>query len=212
MATQHYEVRVGKAKCYEHFDGLFDGGSEIFFGIVTGAINLTNGQVTAVPKGFMRTFSRTSINLGYHIDVNTLFLADWTTDLKQISIFIYEDDPEGTREASGQVKTTTTTKIAGNVSGGNSSSNGTPPISTTTENVGLSGEVGGLYEYTATWKSTVKSQDAIIMHQDFPRDWFFATNNNKTAEWGKWSEEYQVIYRGVKDVFAFCIPVIERTY
>jgi len=209
----HFEIRVGKAKCYQHYDGLFGGGSEIFFGIVTGAINLTNGQVTAVPKGFMKSFSRTSINLGYHIDVNTMFLADWTTDLTQVSIFIYEDDPEGTREASGSVKSTTSAKITGNVTGGTSTPSGTtPPISTTTENAGLSGELGGSFEYSATWKATVKSQDAIIMHQDFPRDWFLETNDDENAEWGKWSDEYQVIYRGVKDEFAFCLPVIERTY
>lgn len=210
---QHYEVRIGKAMCYRHYDGLFGGGSEIIFGIVTGDINLTNGQVTAVPKGFMKTIPRLSIDLGYHVDINTMYLADWTPSLTQVSVFIFEDDPEGTREASGSVKTTASTKLSGNGTAGNSSSTGTAPnVTAETTGTGYTGEVNGGFEYQASWKTTVKTQDAIIMHQDYPRDYIFAINNDENAEWGKWSNEYNVIYRGVKNEFAFCLIINERTY
>jgi len=212
-AGQHFEIRVGKAICYHHYDGLFGGGSEIFFGIVTGDINLTNGQVTAVPKGFMKTIPRLAIDLNTHVDINTMFLADWAPSLTQVSVFLFENDPEGTAEASGSVKTTASTKLSGNGTSGNSSSSGTTPnVNTTTTGTGYTGEVNGGFEYQASWKTTVKTQDAIIMHQDFPRDYIFATNNDENAEWGKWSDEYNVIYRGVQSEFAFCLLIKERTY
>jgi|GEM_PF-3581666 len=210
-AGQHYEIRVGKAACFKQYDDIFSGGSEIFFANVTGDLNLTNGQVTAVPKGFTKSITRFEILMRFPVDVNTLFLADWKTDLTQVSVFVFEDDPVGSREVSGSVKTTASAKITP-TSGGTSSSGTTPDVTTTTNGTTYKGEVNGAFEYQASWKATVVSSDAIIMHTDYPRDWFFETNSDPTAEFGLWSDAYGAIYRGVYNQFVFCLYVIERSY
>ncbi len=213
LPSTHFEIRVGAVYCFKQYDGLFEGGSEIFFGNVTGDINLTNGQVTAVPKGFRKDISRTQIALLLPVDINALFLAEWKTELTQISMFVFEDDPSGTREISGSVKTTASIKVIGNSSSGGGASTGTVPnVTTQTTSNGYSGEANGAFEYSGSWKSTIQTQDSPIYYLDYPRDWFFALNSNPNSEWGAFSEKYQAIYRGVRGEFMFCLAVRENNY
>jgi hypothetical protein len=188
-SANHYEIRIKKARCKVQFDGFFDGGSEVYFGCGTPAI--ANGHVTAEPLGFLFTFNRSEILWNTIKEVNTLFIADWAENKTQIVMFVYEKDPVGSVEVSGNVKITHTAALKDTTSSIN---------------------VGSGWESSQSFKRVYQSEDCVIFNNEYPRDWFFGTNSDPTAEWGEFSSTDNVIVRGNQDMLDWTMTITQRFY
>lgn len=183
----HYEIRIKHARCLKQYDNLFSGGSEIYFG--NGEPIIEGGHVKAPPKGFSHLFSRADIRNERFKDVNTLFIGDWTEDKTQIVMFVYEDDGEGTVKVGGTAKITHATALNDTTSS-MKTSNG--------------------WETSCSFEATYKSNDVVVFNNDYPRDWFFETNQDPSAEWGKMKEG--LILRGNKGHLEYTTSIIVRYY
>jgi len=186
-AGYHYEIRIKLSRCFKQYDGIFAGGSEIYFG--NGEPAIANGHVTAPPKGFSHSFSRSEILWNTLKNINTLFIADWSEDKTQIVMFVYEDDNEGSVEVAGTAKITHTSALADTTSS----------VKTSTG-----------WETGVSVKTTYKSQDCVIFNNDYPRDWFFNTNYNGAGEWGHSLDGLTV--RGAKDALEYTMSITTRYY
>jgi len=191
-----YEIRIKKACCKVHYDNIFNGGSEVYFGNARAGFD--GGHVSTFPDGFPYRFSRPDIRNDRIVDINTLFLADWSVDNTQLVMFVFEDDERGTQEVSGQAKFTHKQAQV--------SSLGLDDVIT------YKVDNSGTYETAVGFKQTVNTQDAVIFQNGYPRNWFFATNSDRSAEWGDFDEDDNVVWRGAKDQVEWTMTVAERSY
>lgn len=191
-ASGHFEIRIKKGRCREHYDNIFNGGSEIYFG--NGTAQITNNHVSTYPYGFQYTFSRADIRHHRGKDINTLFISDWTQENSDIVMYVFEEDQVTEDKLTGIIKLLHKNEIVAKID------------SLITKTVGNNFETS--IEFERTWKS----DDGILFNQPYNRSWFFATNNDPNAEWGRFDEDDMLIWRGVKDDLEWTMNVIERTY
>jgi hypothetical protein len=163
-----HEIQVGWVFLTKHYDGLFNGGSELRF-TVGGVTIGTNGHVTGTLRQQIPCdISRQMINdakdnywKGWK-ELKTVLDTNWEVADKELAIVVWEYDQRDEKTVSLGAKRTAGMEFKD-------------------PSTGITYKVGD--EVSSTVSVKYYSDDDIIYAMPWDRDWFMATNKN----WQSWS-------------------------